>query len=54
MLGTGARPGEIAALTWLDVDLDAATVRIVATKTGGRVRVLRIAPSVADALRNHR
>lgn len=54
MLGTGARPGEIAALTWSDVDLDAATVRIVATKTGKRVRVLRIAPSVADALRNHR
>lgn len=54
MLGTGGRPSEVAALTWFDVDLDAATVRIVATKTGDRVRVLRIAPSVVDALRSHR
>ena len=54
MLGTGARPGEIAALTWLDVDLDAATVRIVAAKTRDRVRVLRMAPSVVDSLRSHR
>jgi integrase len=53
-LGTGARPGEIAALAWLDVDIDAATVRIVATKTKERVRVLRIAPTVVDALRTHR
>jgi integrase len=54
MLGTGARPGEIASLAWFDVDLEAATVRIVATKTGGRVRVLRVAPSVVDALHAHR
>jgi integrase len=54
MLGTGARPGEIASLAWFDVDLDAATVRIVATKTGNLVRVLRVAASVVDALRNHR
>ena len=54
MLGTGARPGEVAALTWFDVDLDAATVRIVATKTGGRVRVLRVAPSVVAVLEAHR
>lgn len=54
MLGTGARPGEIAALTWFDIDLDAGTIRIVATKTGGQVRVLRVAPSVIDVLRSHR
>jgi integrase len=54
MLGTGARPGEIGALTWDDVDLDEATARIVATKTRDRVRVLRIGASVVDALRNHR
>jgi integrase len=54
MLGTGARPGEVAALTWFDVDLDAGTIRIVATKTGGQVRVLRVAPSVVAALEAHR
>lgn len=54
MLGTGARPGEVGALTWFDVDLDAGTIRIVATKTGGRIRVLRVSSSVIDALRNHR
>ena len=54
MLGTGARPGEVAALTWFDVDLDEGTIRIVATKTGGRVRVLRVSPSVIAALTHHR
>jgi integrase len=54
MLGTGARPGEVAALTWFDVDLDAGTIRVVATKTGGQVRVLRVAPSVIAALEAHR
>jgi integrase len=54
MLGTGARPGEVAALTWFDVDLDAGTIRIVATKTGGQVRVLRVSPTVVDALTQHR
>jgi integrase len=54
MLGTGARPGEVAALTWFDVDLDAGTIRVVATKTGGQVRVLRVAPSVVNALHAHR
>lgn len=54
MLGTGARPGEVAALTWFDVDLEEGTIRIVATKTGGRVRVLRVSPSVVDALTQHR
>ncbi len=54
MLGTGARPGEVAALTWFDIDLDEGTVRIVATKTGGQVRTLRVAASVTEALRIHR
>lgn len=34
-LGTGARRGELAALRWVDVDLDAATVRITAAISGG-------------------
>jgi integrase len=54
MLGTGARPGEVAALTWFDVDFDARTIRVVATKTGGQVRVLRVALPVVKTLQAHR
>ena len=46
--------GEVAALTWFDVDLDAGTIRIVATKTGGQVRVLKVAASVVTASEAHR
>ncbi len=37
LFGTGARIGEIASLTWADIDLDAATVTIRKGKTGRRV-----------------
>jgi integrase len=61
-LGTGARQGELLALTWADVDLDARTVRIRHTlqrntrtvaepKTPGSRRTLSLAPSVVTALR---
>jgi integrase len=62
---TGARRGELCALRWSDIDLDAATVvveRSIAigdtlvektTKTGNRRRVSLAAPTVA-ALRAHR
>jgi integrase len=53
MLGTGARLGEVAALTRPDVDLSAGTIRFIATKTGGQIRVLRVSPFVVDALRDH-
>ena len=33
-LHTGARPGEISALEWEDIDLDAGTLQIAATKPG--------------------
>ena len=61
-LGTGARQGELLALTWADVDLDARTMRIRHTlqrntrtvaepKTAGSRRTLSLAPSVVTALR---
>jgi integrase len=61
-LGTGARQGELFALTWGDVDLDARTMRIRHTlqrgtrtvaepKTPGSRRTLSLAPSVVTALR---
>lgn len=61
-LGTGARQGELLALTWADVDLDARTIRIRHTlerntrtvaepKTPGSRRTLSLAPSVVSALR---
>ena len=41
-IGTGARRGEIAALRWSDLDIDAATVRIERsleqTKDGLRIK----------------
>ncbi len=66
-IGTGARRGEIAALRWSDIDLDAATVRIERaleeTKGATRMKLPKTAagrrtislPSFAvDALRDHR
>ncbi len=66
-IGTGARRGEIAALHWSDIDLDAATVRIERsieqTKDGLRVKAPKTAagrrtvslPAFAvDALRDRR
>lgn len=66
-LGTGARRGEIAALRWCDIDLDAAKVRIERsveqTNTGLRIKSPKTAagrrtvslPQISvDALRDHR
>lgn len=66
-IGTGARRGEIAALTWRDLDLDAATVRIERsleqTKAGLRVkspktragrRSVSLPAFAVQALREHR
>jgi integrase len=65
-LGTGACRGELLGLRWVDVDLEAAEVRIrrslsmidgvprlLGTKTS-RARTLSIGVSVVDALREHR
>ena len=65
---TGCRPGELLALRWEDVDLDAGSVtvrrtltkvkgqpvRFGAPKTEGGRRGLRIAPDAVAALRRHR
>jgi integrase len=66
-IGTGARRGEIAALRWADLDLEAATVRIERsveqTKDGLRVkqpktaagrRTVSLPAATVKALREHR
>ncbi len=66
-IGTGARRGELAALRWSDINLDAATVRIerALEKTTGSIRVkapksaagrrtVSLPTFAVDALRNHR
>lgn len=64
---TGLRRGEALALTWSDVDLDNAAVRIVRsleftrktgvqikpTKTSGSTRVVALPASTVDMLRRH-
>jgi integrase len=67
-LGSGARRGELLALRWQDVDLEAGTMRIERaleqTKSGGITvklpktrtgkRVITLAPATVDVLRSHR
>ncbi len=67
-IGTGARRGEIAALVWADIDLDAKTmtiqrsleetrahgIRVKAPKTKAGKRTISLPAITADALRNHR
>jgi integrase len=49
---TGSRKGEILALTWPEVDLDAHLVRLPGTKTkNGKPRTIPLAPDVLEALR---
>lgn len=61
-VGTGMRQGELLALRWADVDLDAGLARITAsiaygaktrgkTKTHGSIRTVVLPPFVVDALR---
>ena len=65
-LGSGARRGELLGLRWVNVDLEAAEVRIrrslsvidgvprlLGTKTS-RARTLSVGASVVEALREHR
>ena len=66
-IGTGARRGEIAALRWSDMDLDAATVhiehsleqvkgsvRVKSPKTAAGRRTVSLPAFAVDALRDHR
>jgi integrase len=65
-LDSGARQGELLALTWADVDLDAGTVcitkslqelkgrlKVKATKTKGSRRTVAVSGFTADVLRGH-
>jgi integrase len=47
---TGARRGELLALTWRDIDLDAGIAMLAKTKNGDR-RSLVLLPDVVEALR---
>lgn len=49
-LGTGLRRGELLALTWRDVDLEAGTINVRAAKTAAGVRRIPLAPFAAAAL----
>jgi integrase len=56
MLATAARPGEALAVTWADVDLDAATVILRATKTTTRAgeRVVPLSSRMVKVIRRHK
>jgi len=49
-LTTGARKGELAGLTWADVDLERAEALVARTKNGD-ARVLPLTPAVVEELR---
>jgi integrase len=63
---TGARRGELLALSWEDIDLDAATVtihrnaveikgqRVEQTTKSGKPRIVTIDPDTVQILRSHR
>lgn len=52
MFGTGARIGEAINVQWGDIDLSAATARIVMTKIGGVERIAHLPPQLVAALAN--
>jgi integrase len=52
MFGTGARIGEAINVVWGDVDLSAATARIVMSKIGGVERTAHLPPQLVAALAN--
>lgn len=51
MLDTGLRVGDVVALRWSDLDLDARTLRIVAHKTG-KLAVCNLSVSTVRVLKN--
>jgi integrase len=52
MFGTGARIGDAINVVWGDIDLSAATARIVMTKIGGVERIAHLPPQLVAALAN--
>lgn len=49
-LTTGARKGELAGLTWRDIDLEGGTATLQRTKNG-QARVLPLTPAVVEEMR---
>jgi integrase len=50
---TGTRQGELLALRWEDVDLDAGVLRVRGTKTARSRRTVKLSQAVLEALRSH-
>jgi integrase len=50
---TGMRQGELLALRWDDVDLDAGVLRVRGTKTARSRRTVKLSETALDALRSH-
>ncbi len=53
-LSTGMRQGEIIALQWDDVDLDAATLAIRQGKTESSIRTLPLSPALVADMKRHK
>jgi len=51
---TGLRRGELLALKWADIDLDASTTSVRRGKTGHARRTIHLPASTVTALRRHR
>jgi integrase len=50
---TGTRQGELLALRWEDVDLDAGVLRVRGTKMARSRRTVKLSQTVLEALRSH-
>ena len=50
---TGMRQGELLALRWDDVDLDAGVLRVRGTKTARSRRTVKLSETALDTVRNH-
>jgi integrase len=54
ILGVGVRRGEVIALRWSDIDIDAATLTVRKAKTDAGVRTIAIPAFALAALKAHR
>jgi integrase len=50
---TGLRQGELLALRWEDVDLQAGVLRVRGTKTARSRRAMKLSQTALEALRSH-
>lgn len=49
----GLRRGELLALRWADLDLEAATLRVRASKTASGIRTIPLLPHLVERLHEH-